>query len=345
MGETLRNAKLAYKTHGTLSEAKDNAILFPHMYSGTPRGMETRFVGEGRPLDPTRYFIVLPGQFGNGFSSCPSKTPPTQGQGAFPNVMIGDDVRAQHRLVNEQFGIGELHLVLGWSMCAEQTYEWAVRYPDMVKRAAPFAGTANTTPHDFIFVCLHEDVIKSDPAWNNGFYTEPHAVHVGLRPHAQVWSVIGVTQQLYKQEASHDAGFSSLDDLNRNFKEAWFLPMDPNNLLCMAWKWRHGDVSLHAGGDLAAALGRIKAKTLLMPFSGDMFFPVQDHVDEQALIPNSERRVIESHWGHFAMFCMTEEDRRAIDDNLRRPAGHTGLGPSRRPTRVAMPGGPIDSCS
>jgi homoserine O-acetyltransferase len=48
-----------------------------------------------------------------------------------------------------------------------------------------------------------------------------------------------------------------------------------------------------------------------------MFFPVQDHVEDQALIPNSELRVIESLWGHFAMFCMTEDDRQAIDNNLR----------------------------
>jgi hypothetical protein len=38
--------------------------------------------------------------------------------------------------------------------------------------------------------------------------------------------------------------------------------MDPNNLLCMAWKRRHGDVTKQTNGDLAAALGRIKAKTL-----------------------------------------------------------------------------------
>jgi homoserine O-acetyltransferase/O-succinyltransferase len=91
--------------------------------------METRFVGEGRPLDPSRYFIILPGQFGNGFSSSPSNTPLPDDRGAFPHVTIGDDVRAQHRLVTEQFGINELQLVLGWSMGAEQTYEWAVRYP------------------------------------------------------------------------------------------------------------------------------------------------------------------------------------------------------------------------
>ncbi len=315
MGETLRNAKLAYKTHGKLNQTKDNVILFPHMWSGTSKSMEI-FIGEGRPLDPTKYFIILPGQFGNGFSSSPSNTPPPFNMGAFPNVMIGDDVRAQHRLVTEKFGISELQLVLGWSMGAEQTYEWAVRYPEMVQRAAPFAGTAKTTPHDYIFVRAHEDAIKSDPAWNNGFYTEPHAVHVGLRRHAQVWSVMGVTQEFYKQEAWRPAGYSSLEDFLRGFWEGYLLPMDPNNLLCQAWKWRHGDVSLHTGGDLKAALGRITAKTFVIPFEGDMFFPVKDHVDEQQLIPDSELRVIESLWGHFAMFCMTKEDTEAIDRAL-----------------------------
>ena len=89
--------------------------------------------------------------------------------------------------------------------------------------------------------------------------------------------------------------------------------MDPNNLFTMAWKWRHGDVSKHTGGDLAAALGRIKARTFVTPFAADMFFPVSDHEDEQALIPDSELRVIDSTWGHFAMFAITDRDREAID--------------------------------
>src|SRR5438046_9897579 len=68
---------------------------------------------------------------------------------SFPKVRIGDDVRAQHKLVTERFGIKSLALVVVGSMGAQQTYEWAVRYPDMVKRAAPIAGTARNTIHDF----------------------------------------------------------------------------------------------------------------------------------------------------------------------------------------------------
>ena len=55
----------------------------------------------------------------------------------FPELTIGDDVVAQHRLLTEKFKLNELQLVTGWSMGAQQTLEWAIRYPDMVKRAHP----------------------------------------------------------------------------------------------------------------------------------------------------------------------------------------------------------------
>jgi homoserine acetyltransferase len=40
-------------------------------------------------------------------------------------VRIGDDVRAQHKFVTEKFGLESLALVVGGSMGAQQTYEWA----------------------------------------------------------------------------------------------------------------------------------------------------------------------------------------------------------------------------
>jgi homoserine O-acetyltransferase len=315
MGEILPSAFLAYKTMGVLNKARDNAILFPHMYSGTSASMES-FIGDGRPLDPRKYFIILPGQFGNGFSSSPSNTPAPFDRARFPKVTIGDDVRAQYRLVTEQFNIAKLQLVLGWSMGAEQTYEWAVRYPKMVLRAAPFGGTAKTTPHNDLFVRLHEEAITSDPEWKGGDYADPSAVKAGLTLHSHVFSVMGVCPAFYKQEVWRIFGSTSLDDFMKNFWEAWFLPMDANNLLCMGWKWRHGDVSRLTGGDLKQALGRIQAKTFVMPFANDMFFPVEDCAAEQAMIAGSELRVINSLWAHFAMLCVDPADQKQIDRNL-----------------------------
>ena len=46
---------------------------------------------------------------------------------AFVQIRVQDNVNAQHQLVTEKFGITSLVAVLGWSMGAGQTFQWAVR--------------------------------------------------------------------------------------------------------------------------------------------------------------------------------------------------------------------------
>jgi homoserine O-acetyltransferase/O-succinyltransferase len=301
-GGTIRGCKLACATFGRLNAAKDNAILVPTWYSGTNKIIEQVFVGEGRALDPSKYFILVVNQIGNGLSTSPHNTPPPAGMGRFPRVRIGDDVRAQHKLATEKFGLEKLALVVGGSMGAQQTYEWAVRYPDMVERAAPIAGTAKNTEHDFLFTETLVDAITSDPGFNKGFYRSPEDVREGLLSHAKMWAVMGWSTEFFRQERHRALGFSSLDDFIVNFMYAYFSVMDPNNLLCMAWKWQRGDVSRHTGGDLRAALGRIKARTFVMPMSSDMFFPPADCQAEWRLIPDAEFRPIQTIDGHLALF-------------------------------------------
>ncbi len=303
-GSTLRGCKLAYATHGTLSAAKDNAVLVTTWFSGTSKVMEQAYIGPGRALDPARYFIIVVNQIGSGLSSSPHNTPAPWGQGAFPHIRVGDDVRAQHRLLTETFGIERLQLVMGASMGAQQTYEWAVRFPDMVLRAAPIAGTAQTTPHDFLFTQTLCDAITSDPAWAGGWYETPHAVREGLMRHARLWAVMGFSAGLYKRELWRTLGFSSVEDFVVGLLDATFLPLDPNALLVQAWKWQRADVARLAGNDLAAALGRIRARTLVMPIDTDMFFPPEDCAAEQQLIPGSELQVLHTAWGHVGVMGM-----------------------------------------
>jgi homoserine O-acetyltransferase/O-succinyltransferase len=234
----------------------------------------------------------------------------------FPRVRIGDDVRAQHRLVTEKFGLESLALVVGGSMGAQQTYEWAVRYPDMVRRAAPIAGTARNTAHDFLFTETLVDAITSDPGFSKGLYRSPEDVREGLLRHAKMWAVMGWSTEFFQQERHKALGFSSLDDFIANFMYAYFRVMDPNDLLCMAWKWQRGDVSRHTGGDLRAALGRIKAKTFVMPMSSDMFFPPADCQAEWRLIPDAEFRPIETIDGHLALFGADPGAIAQLDRNL-----------------------------
>jgi len=312
-GGTIHDCKLAYVTFGKLNAAKDNAILVTTWYSGTSKIMEQVYIGKGRALDPDKYFVIVINQIGDGLSSSPHNTPAPHGMFRFPHVRISDDVRAQHKLLTETFGISQLALVTGGSMGAQQTYEWAVRYPDMVKRAAPIAGTARNTEHDFIWTQTCNEAIRSDPGWNGGEYKSNAAVFDGLCRQAHLWTVMGWSTEFFKQQHYKPLGFGTADAFVTGFMEPYFTAMDPNDLLCMAWKWQRGDVSRNTGGDLKAALGRIKAKTFVMPIDEDMFFPPRDCEAEQRMIPGSELRVIKSLAGHLALFGIEADFKAQVD--------------------------------
>ena len=111
-----------------------------HLVLRYPQDHETGLQRAGAALAPTRSFILVVNQIGNGLSTSPHNTPFPEGGPAFPQVRIGDDVRAQYRLATERFGLEKLALVVGGSMGAQPTYEWCVRYPDFVARAAPSRG-------------------------------------------------------------------------------------------------------------------------------------------------------------------------------------------------------------
>ncbi|WP_085314365.1 alpha/beta fold hydrolase [Derxia lacustris] len=301
-GARLRNAQLAYATFGELSPARDNAILFPSWYSGSNKILELAYLGSGRALDPARYFIILVNQLGNGLSSSPSNTPSPFNAARFPTVSVGDDVRAQHRLLTEKFGIEQLQLVLGGSMGAQITYEWAVSQPQFVRRAAPIAGTARATPHNRLLVETFIEAITSDPAWDGGWYEASASVHRGLRRHARLFAASGFTPALFNHAGWAGLGFTTTDDFLIGFVENHFLAQDPNNLIALARKWQSADVSRHANGDLAAALARIQARTAVIAIEEDGFFPFDDIVAEQTLIARSELHRISSRWGHLALF-------------------------------------------
>ena len=314
-GGIIPNLNLAYKTFGELNSAKDNVIVIPTWFSGTSRDYDA-YIGEDRALNPQKYFIVIINQIGNGLSSSPHNSPEPIAKVNFPNVRIADDVRAQHKLITEKYDIEEIALVVGGSMGAQQTYEWAVRYPEMVKRAAPIAGTAKNTIHDFLFTKTLMEAITSDPGWNGGNYSSNTEVSEGLKRHADIWAVLGLSTEFYKQEKWKLYGVDSIDEFTDVFLQPLYQSMDPNNLLTMGWKWQRGDVSRNTAGNLEEALGRIKAKVFVMPIDEDMFFPVRDCEAEQKLIPNSELKVINSVCGHFALFGAEVEFRDRIDNCL-----------------------------
>src|SRR6516164_9423277 len=132
-GLTYRGARLAYKTHGTLNAARSNVIVYPTSYGAQHPDLEW-LIAPGKPLDPTKYFIIIVNKFGNGLSSSPSNTPPPFDRGRYPHFTMTDNVRVQQRLLAEVFGIERVALVYGFSMGAQQAFHWAALFPDRVER-------------------------------------------------------------------------------------------------------------------------------------------------------------------------------------------------------------------
>lgn len=315
-GATLREARLTYKTHGTLNSDQSNAIVYPTPYSAHHTDIEWP-IGPGKALDPEKYFIIVPDMLGNGLSSSPSNMPAPYDRARFPNVTIHDNVVSQHRLVTEQFGIRHLALVVGWSMGAQQTFQWAVSHPDMVARIAPFCGTARTTAHNLVFLEGVKAALTADAAWLDGWYEKQP--DKGLRAFARVYAGWGFSQPFYRQELWRQLGFSSLEDFLVGFWERRFLRRDANNLLAMLWAWQHNDVGATPGfgGSLEKALASIKAKALVMAGQTDLYFTPEDIAYEAALIPAAQYRVIPSVWGHQAGNGLNPPDSKFVDDGLR----------------------------
>ena len=300
-GATLRGCKLAYKTYGTLNAAKDNVIVYPTWYSGQHYDNEW-LIGEGMALDPNKYFIIVPNMLGNGLSTSPSNTPEPYNASRFPLVTACDNVRVQHRLVTEKFGIERLKLVTGWSMGGLQTFHWGALYPDMVERIAPFCGSAKCSRHNFVFLEGVKAALTADAAFKDGWYGNEKP-NRGLRAMARVYAGWGFSQAFYREQLDIEAmGYSTLEDFLIGFWEGIFLPRDPNNLLTMLWTWQNGDISDNElyHGDYKKALGAIKAKAYVMPGTTDLYFPPEDSQFEVANMPNATFVPITSIWGHFA---------------------------------------------
>ena len=306
-GVTLPEAKLAYKTYGSLNARGGNAIVMPTFYTGTHVRNEG-YVRAVPALDLSRYFIVSINMFGNGLSSSPSNTPPPFDGPRFPAVTLHDNVACQHRLLTEALGVTRIALVMGWSMAGCQSYQWGAQYPDMVDAILPFCASARTSPHNRVFLEGVKAALLADSTFAGGDYTAlPEA---GLRAFARVYAGWAYSQAFYRERLHCQLGFESWEDLLldwENDHRAW----DANDLLAKLRTWQLGDISANARyeGDFEQALGAIQARAILVPCTTDLYFPPEDNAIEARHMPNASLRPFESAWGH----CVASPSREGSD--------------------------------
>jgi len=236
---------------------------------------------------------VVPDMFSNGVSSSAADTP------GFPAlVTMADNVRAQHRLLTEHFGVTGIACAYGFSMGAGQSYHWAALYPELVRRAVVVCGSARTSLHNQVFLSGLLRVLEAAPEHLGGgrFSAQPEAA---VKAFAHVYAGWGLSQDFYRERLFETAlGAPDLETFLRTDWEDSFATSAAANLYAQARTWQEADIA--DGGDLAQALARIEASVLLMPGTTDLYFRVADNEAELPHLRHGALRPIPSVWGHRA---------------------------------------------
>src|SRR5580765_3509489 len=264
-GVVLPVARIVYGTYGHLNAAHDNVILLPSHYMADYHGYEW-LIGPGHMLDTSKLFLVATELFGNGHSSSPSNTPEPYHGPRFPVTTIRDNVEAVHKLLTEELHITHLRANIGFSMGAQQAFQWAVSYPDFADRVVATSGTAKTYGHGIVRLEGQIAAITADPTFQGGDYTAPPAK--GLEAFGMVWAGWLYSQEWWRKELWRTATVTTFEQAVSRFRTRFIPGADANNLILQCRTWEKHDVS--AGGDIEKTLRSIKVPLLYMPSETDL---------------------------------------------------------------------------
>lgn len=290
-------AKLAYFTLGSPS---DPAILLPTCYGGKlATTLPFLFLGPSAPLPPSKYFIIVLGLLGGGESSSPSNTPAPHSGKNFPQLTYEDNVRLQHALCTEELGLKKLFAYIGFSMGGQQAYHFGTLFPSFVENIVCICGSARTSWHNWSFLEGPKAALVNSVDFKDGEYTEP--VKRGTSAFGRVYSTWALSQEWFRQKCWEKVGCKDLQEyLARDWDGDW---EDAHDLLCLLHTWQKGDITVYYPedeGDLSKTLGRIEARTMVMPSRTDAYFPPEDNEEEVKHLRDGKFVVIPSIWGHLA---------------------------------------------
>src|SRR5258706_1096135 len=244
-GVTLPKAVLVYGTYGRLNAEKNNAVLLPSHYMANFHGYEW-LIGPGRALDPSKLFLVATELFGNGQSSSPSNTPEPFHGPRFPVMTIRDNVEAVHRLLAEELKVPHVRAVIGFSMGAQQAFQWAVSHPDFADRIVATAGTAKTWPHGVVRLEGQVTALTADPAFNGGDYTSPP--RKGIEAYGMVWLGWLYSQEWWRREMWKTAAPDrTLEQEIENRRRTFFASNDANDMILQARTWQRHNLGTSPG--------------------------------------------------------------------------------------------------
>ena len=300
-GGLIEEPVVAYECWGRLSAARDNVILLftglsPSAHAASsgldPRpGWWESMIGEGRPLDTGRFFVVAVNSLGSPFgSSSPAAIDPATGRPhgiGFPEIAV-EDIATAGREALRTLGIERVAAVIGPSLGGMVVLAYAAQFPDEVDNVVSISGAARATPFAIALRSLQREMVRSDPAWRGGNYLPGRGPRLGLRLARKLGTMTYRSPEEWQERfgrrrVPETAGIAG--DFRPQFEIEAYLEhqaqrfadtFDANCYLYLSRAMDQFDLAEHGGGSLAAAFARLgRARALVIGVETDMLFPIE----------------------------------------------------------------------
>ncbi len=335
----LHQPKIAYETWGELNYQRDNGVLIftglsPSAHATSSdldpaSGWWEQMVGPGLPIDTTKYFVICVNSLGSCFGSTgPASIDPKTNETyrlSFPVLTLEDVARAGHEVI-QSLGLDKLHAVVGASMGGMSALAYSVLFPESANALVSISAAARALPYSISLRSLQREMIRSDPDWNQGNYSEDKGPVLGMRLARKLGMLT------YRSPAEFEQRFgrefiseerNTGDSFGMNFEVESYLEaharkfvgtFDANCYLYLSRAMDLFDVADH-GGSLTNGLARVGAKrALIIGVETDILFPIEQQKELADGLDDGQREV-----EFFAMPSLQGHDAFLVDMDRFRP--------------------------
>jgi homoserine O-acetyltransferase len=332
-GGVLHQARISYETWGTLSAARDNAVLLftglsppAHARSSpqdTSEGWWEEMIGPGGHIDTNRFFVVCVNSLGSCFGSTgPAATDPATGAPyrlSFPDLSIEDIARGGYEALRH-LGIARAHTVIGPSLGGMVVLAFVAQFPGAAQRLISISGTAAASPFAIALRSIQREAILRDVDWRGGAYTDDKPPATGMR----IARKLGM--MTYRSAAEWVERFGREPAAEEHREEGAFAPefaiqtyleaharrfvraFDPNCYLYISRAMDRFDLARHGGSNVTALKNSRVERALVIGVESDMLFAI---AEQRALAENAKSAGIQTRFAPLP--CIEGHDSFLID--------------------------------
>ncbi len=312
-GEVLQDVDIAYRTWGDKANAAERAILICHALTGSAdvEAWWPNIIGDGRPFDPARDFIVCANILGScyGTTGPASCKPGTENRyrADFPRVSVRDMVELERTLLDE-LGVDYLELVTGPSLGGMQALEWAAMYPDRVGSVVPIGVGGQHSAWCIGVSEAQRAAIAADPNWRDGYYSDDAPPEQGLAA-ARMMAVC-----TYRSWDSFNERFGRDQRDDEQYQVQSYLRhqgnkinqrFDANTYVTLTHAMHTHDLA-RGRGELTEVLGSILQPVLVVSVNSDALYPPAEQRFLADHLPNAQYEILDCPHGHDGFLIETD---------------------------------------